>query len=117
MRARGRSGSPFARLLDRHIGTGWRAKLDQLEALVPLADDPEFVAAFRTTKIANKRRLADYVAAVTGTSIGADTLFDVQIKRIHEYKRQLLNVLHVVTRYNRILANPGGAVARGENER
>jgi starch phosphorylase len=99
----------LARLLDRHIGAGWRAKLDQLEALLPLADDPEFIAAFRTTKIANKRRLADYVSAATGIAIGTDTLFDVQIKRIHEYKRQLLNVLHVVTRYNRILANPSAA--------
>ena len=102
----GLANPDLARLLDRHIGAGWRSKLDQLEALLPLAGDPEFVASFRATKIANKRRLADYINAVTGTSISADTLFDVQIKRIHEYKRQLLNVLHVVTRYNRILENP-----------
>ena len=96
----------LSRLIDRHIGPTWRSKLGQLEKLMPLADDPEFVAAFRAAKAANKRRLSDHVARLTGTAISPDSLYDVQIKRIHEYKRQLLNVLHVVARYNRIVADP-----------
>ncbi|MBK7471497.1 MAG: glycogen/starch/alpha-glucan phosphorylase [Betaproteobacteria bacterium] len=99
----------LSRLLDRHIGRTWRKRLDELEQLRPLAADPAFVAAFRSAKAANKRRLADYVARLTGIAIDPESLFDVQIKRIHEYKRQLLNVLHVITRYNRILADPAAA--------
>ena len=71
-----------------------------------LAGDPGFLAAFQAVKIANKRRLADYVRRVTGVAIDPASMFDVHIKRIHEYKRQLLNVLHVITRFNRILADP-----------
>ena len=96
----------LSRLIDRHIGTGWRTELEQLEGLHPRADDPEFRAAFAAIKTANKRRLADYIGHVTGVTISPDSLFDVQIKRIHEYKRQLLNVLHVITRYHRILQAP-----------
>jgi len=96
----------LSRLIDRTIGPGWRTKLDELRALEPLATDPEFVGAFRGVKTANKRRLADYMMKVSGIAVSPDTLFDVQIKRIHEYKRQLLNVLHVITRYNAILAEP-----------
>ena len=96
----------LSRLIDRAIGTQWRARLDDLEKLRPLAGDAQFVAAFRAAKAANKHRLADYVMRTTGIAISPESLFDVQIKRIHEYKRQLLNVLHVVTRYNRMLANP-----------
>jgi glycogen phosphorylase len=99
----------LSRLIDRQIGGAWRTRLDQLEQLKPLAADPEFVAAFRSAKAANKRRLADYMAHATGVAISPDSLFDVQIKRIHEYKRQLLNVLHVITRYNRIVANPAAS--------
>ena len=96
----------LSRLIDRHVGRGWRTKLSQLERLAPLAENKEFIAAFRAAKSANKRRLADHVARLTGTAISPDSLYDVQIKRIHEYKRQLLNVLQVVTRYNRIVADP-----------
>ena len=96
----------LSRLIDRHIGPAWRTQLDQLARLLPLADDPRFVTAFRSAKATNKRRLADYVAEVTGIAISPESLYDVQIKRIHEYKRQLLNVLHVITRYNRILDDP-----------
>ena len=99
----------LSRLIDRHIGRNWRKRLDELERLRPLAADPAFIAAFRSAKAANKRRLADYVAGLTGIAIDPESLFDVQIKRIHEYKRQLLNVLHVITRYNRILADPTAA--------
>ncbi len=97
----------LARLIDRRIGAEWRVRLDHLERLGPLAQDPEFLSAFATVKASNKRRLADYIAPLAGIAISPDSLFDVQIKRIHEYKRQLLNVLHVITRYNRIIAEPG----------
>jgi starch phosphorylase len=70
--------------------------------LQPLADDVDFRAAFRAVKRANKQRLAAKIASLTGVQLNPDSLFDVQIKRIHEYKRQLLNVLHVITLYNRI---------------
>jgi starch phosphorylase len=99
----------LSRLIDRRIGPAWRTHLDLLQQLKPLAADPEFVAAFRAAKAANKHSLADYVARVMGIAISPDSLFDVQIKRIHEYKRQLLNVLHVITRYHRILAHPAAA--------
>ena len=96
----------LSRLIDRHIGPQWRNHLEQLDKLRPLAADAEFVTAFRTAKAANQRRLADYVMRATGIAISPDSLYDVQIKRIHEYKRQLLNVLHVITRYNSIIADP-----------
>ncbi|PWF55347.1 glycogen/starch/alpha-glucan phosphorylase [Massilia glaciei] len=97
---------PLAGLIDAHIGRDWRRELDQLTQLRPLAVQAGFVDAFRGAKRANKERLAKWVAQNMGIELDPDSLFDVQVKRIHEYKRQLLNVLHVVTRYNRILANP-----------
>ena len=97
----------LSRLIDHRIGEGWRANLDELVKLQPLAADAAFLTEFAAVKAANKRRLADYISRVTGIAVSPDSLFDVQIKRIHEYKRQLLNVLGVITRYNRILANPG----------
>jgi len=96
----------LAGLIDRQVGAHWRTRLELLEPLAGLAGDPGFLAAFQAVKIANKRRLADYVRRVTGVAIDPASMFDVHIKRIHEYKRQLLNVLHVITRYNRILADP-----------
>ena len=84
----------------------WRLRLEALEQLAGLSEDDQFIAAFQAVKIANKNRLAAYVRKVTGVAISADSMFDVQIKRIHEYKRQLLNVLHVITRYNRIVREP-----------
>ena len=99
----------LSRLIDHRIGDGWRANLDELVKLRPLATDAAFLTEFAAVKAANKRRLADYISRVTGIALSPDSLFDVQIKRIHEYKRQLLNVLGVITRYNRILANPAGA--------
>ncbi|MEO8137013.1 MAG: glycogen/starch/alpha-glucan phosphorylase, partial [Betaproteobacteria bacterium] len=103
-------GNPgLSRLIDRRIGNGWRRQLELLQPLGTLAGDPEFVEAFRAAKATNKRRLADYVTRVCNIAISPESLFDVQIKRIHEYKRQLLNVLHVITRYNRIIADPAAA--------
>ena len=93
-------------LVDEHIGRNWRRHLDQLGELKPLAGDPDFVQRFRQAKRGNKLRLADWVQKNMGVALNPDSLFDVQVKRIHEYKRQLLNLLQVVARYNRILARP-----------
>jgi len=97
---------PLAGLLDETIGDDWRRHLERLAELAPHADDPGFRARFREAKQANKQSLADYIVERTGVSVDPASLFDVQIKRIHEYKRQLLNVLHVITRYHRILDDP-----------
>ncbi len=75
----------------------------------PLADDEGFRTDFAAVKLANKQRLAEHIEAATGVKVNPASLFDVQVKRIHEYKRQLLNLLHVVTRYHDILADPGAA--------
>jgi starch phosphorylase len=93
----------LAALLDRSIGKDWRLDLERLQELRPLAGDEGFRADFAAAKRSNKIRLADYIRRETGIVLNPDSLFDVQVKRIHEYKRQLLNVLHVVTRYNAIL--------------
>jgi len=96
----------LSELIDERIGRTWRRHLDQIAALRDAADDPVFALQFRAAKLVNKQRLARWVADKLGLMIDPTSLFDVQVKRIHEYKRQLLNVLHVITRYNRILANP-----------
>ena len=93
-------------LIDSKIGREWRRHLEQLSGLQPFASDHDFGAEFRVAKLKNKQRLIKWVASNMGIALNPASLFDVQVKRIHEYKRQLLNVLHVITRYNRILANP-----------
>ncbi|KQP35505.1 glycogen/starch/alpha-glucan phosphorylase [Pseudorhodoferax sp. Leaf274] len=100
-------------LLDRHIGHGWRRNLDELHKLAALAGNPEVRAEFMDVKRANKARLAALIARTTGVQVNPDALFDVQVKRIHEYKRQLLNVLHVIGRYQAILADPKGPDGQG----
>ncbi len=97
---------PLSALIDARIGTTWRGQLDELAQLRPLAAQPDFNNAFRLAKQQNKRRLAEVIARDTGVVVSPDSLFDVQVKRMHEYKRQLLNVLHVITRYHQILAKP-----------
>ena len=96
----------LAQLLDQRIGRGWRRQLDQLEGLKAAIELPGFLGAFRRVKRQNKERLAALVQKRLGVSLDTNALFDVQVKRIHEYKRQLLNVLHVITRYRRILDQP-----------
>jgi glycogen phosphorylase len=96
----------LAALLDARLSRGWRRNLDELQHLRPLAEDAGFRAAFMAVKHSNKERLARAIAASTGVQVHAESLFDVQVKRIHEYKRQLLNVLHVVARYQEMLAAP-----------
>ncbi|MDD5287131.1 MAG: glycogen/starch/alpha-glucan phosphorylase [Desulfuromonadaceae bacterium] len=101
----------LADLISSRIGDGWVTDLDQLKKLIPLADDAEFQQQWIEVKRANKRVLADYIYKKNGVVVSPDSMFDCQTKRIHEYKRQLLNVLHVITRYNRLKANPGANVA------
>ena len=93
-------------LLDDRIGTAWRADAAGLAALAAHAKEPALGHAFLSVKRANKERLAALVRREIGVTIDPASLFDVQIKRIHEYKRQLLNLLHVVARYQAILAEP-----------
>ena len=94
----------LSKLIGSRIGHGWLTDLKQLSRLAPFAEEMAFRAEFRAVKHANKEELAGLIKKHLGLEISADTLFDVQVKRIHEYKRQLLNVLHVVARYNRIRA-------------
>jgi len=103
----------LAALIDDTIGKGWRLDLDQLSRLGEHAGRADFRRAFLAVKHANKARLARYIQEVTGIEVDPASLFDVQVKRIHEYKRQLLNLLQVVARYQAMLADPAG-VARGD---
>jgi len=89
-------------LITSVLGDGFQRDLGMLKKLIPLADDADFRKAFREVKFANKVRLAKKIEKLTGVVLNPNSLFDIQIKRIHEYKRQLLNLLHVVTLYNRI---------------
>ncbi|MFY9491028.1 MAG: glycogen/starch/alpha-glucan phosphorylase [Mycobacterium sp.] len=93
-------------LLDRTIGQGWMVDLDKLRGLEPYADNPTFQQEWVAVKRGNKARLSDYISARTGIALDPDWMFDVQVKRIHEYKRQHLNVLHIITLYNRLKQNP-----------
>jgi len=92
----------LSELITGCIGKGWLTHLERLQELLPLAEDEEFRRRFREVKQHNKRRLAEKIAYHLGIRVNPESLFDIHIKRIHEYKRQLLNVLHLVTRYNRL---------------
>ena len=94
-------------LISGKIGPGWTKDLALLKKLIPLSEDGDFRVAFREVKQQNKECLASFIKNTLHLEVPADSLFDVQIKRIHEYKRQLLNVLHVVTRYQEIISSPG----------
>jgi starch phosphorylase len=100
------SNPGLSRLLTEHLGSAWENDLDELHRLIGAAEDPAFRARFREIKLANKQRLVAEIDARTGIDVSPHSMFDVQVKRIHEYKRQLLNLLYVITRYNRIRANP-----------
>jgi starch phosphorylase len=93
---------PLAALLDASVGGEWLRNLDDLVRLEPYADDAAFREEWRQVKRSAKERLARYVKHVTGVGIDPDSLYDVQVKRIHEYKRQHLNILHVVSLYRRL---------------
>jgi glycogen phosphorylase len=94
------------KLLDDTIGDGWLVELDRLRDLESYAEDAAFRHQWRAVKHANKERLADYVRSTTGVELNPDWLFDIQVKRIHEYKRQHLNALHIITLYHRLTQNP-----------
>jgi starch phosphorylase len=96
----------LSRLITSVIGPEWISDLDQLEKLVPYAEDAAFREQWMKTKHENKQRLVQYILRKIKLGVDPDTLFDVQVKRMHEYKRQLLNVLHVITLYNRIKSSP-----------
>ncbi|MFE8034363.1 glycogen/starch/alpha-glucan phosphorylase [Thiohalocapsa marina] len=98
---------PLRDLLDETIGTGWVCDLSQLSRLAPHADDAAFRARWDDIKQANKARLSRLVASTCGIEFPPEFMFDVQVKRIHEYKRQLLNILHVIHLYNRIKHGDG----------
>jgi starch phosphorylase len=98
---------PLAALLDEAIGTHWRRDLSNLAKLRPMLGDAALIHKFQAAKRSNKVRFAAWLKAHHNITIPVDALYDVQVKRIHEYKRQLLNVLHVITRYLRILEQPG----------
>ncbi len=93
-------------LIDDTIGPCWTTNLFELARLRPHADDPAFRDRWHGVKQANKRRLADYILSHNCIEVDPDSLFDCQVKRIHEYKRQLLNVLYIITLYNRIKDDP-----------
>ena len=97
-------------LISSHIGDAWLKDLNKLNGLVPLAGQEGFRAAWGEVKAENKRRLADYIEKANGLRVRIDSIFDCQVKRFHEYKRQLLNAMHVITMYNRIKQNPKAAV-------
>jgi glycogen phosphorylase len=94
-------------LLTVAVGEGWVTDLLQLRGIIPLADDAAFRQGFRAAKRVAKGRFADWLRSTIGETVDPDSLFDVQVKRIHEYKRQLLNVLHVLVLYNRLREDPG----------
>lgn len=97
----------LAELVSEKIGKGWITNLEELEKILPYAEDKEFCRRFMEIKRQNKVRLADYIMKTKGIEINPDSIFDIQVKRLHEYKRQLLNILHVIGLYNQLKMNPG----------
>jgi starch phosphorylase len=100
------SNPGLSALLTERLGHAWENDLEELERLRWAADDTEFRTHFAAIKADNKRRLAEVIQKRVGIEIDPTSLYDVQVKRIHEYKRQLLNLLYVVTRYHRLRADP-----------
>ncbi|MGC6424435.1 MAG: glycogen/starch/alpha-glucan phosphorylase [Lentimonas sp.] len=96
----------LSELISEKVGKDWPKDLDKLQAISKFADDAKFQKRFMDIKRANKQAFADFVLADSGTVIDPDALFDVQIKRLHEYKRQHLNLLHILTLYRRLLNDP-----------
>jgi starch phosphorylase len=101
-----KSNPALADLITRSIGDGWITNLDELKKLEPFADDPAFVKEFMKIKTENKKVLADYIKKNNNIVVDVNSIFDVQIKRLHEYKRQLLNLMHIMYQYNLIKENP-----------
>ncbi|NGQ91923.1 glycogen/starch/alpha-glucan phosphorylase [Rhodobacter sp. HX-7-19] len=99
---------PLAKLITDTVGAGWEDDLDRLKGLEPHVKGRAFREAFGAAKRANKVALAGWIAAECGVKVSPDALFDVQIKRIHEYKRQLLNILETIAHWHKIRSNPKG---------
>ena len=97
---------PLAQTITEAIGDGWITDLSQLSKLKPLADDKNLHAAFLKAKREAKCQFADWLKSTSGQTVDPDTILDCQVKRIHEYKRQLLNALRIVVLYNRLRKNP-----------
>ncbi|WP_163338250.1 glycogen/starch/alpha-glucan phosphorylase [Desulfopila sp. IMCC35008] len=93
--------------ISSHLGFNWITDLDELHKLEKFVDDKKFVKRWIEIKRDNKIQLADYISKRVGVEVDPDSMFDVQVKRIHEYKRQLLNALHLIYLYKRMLRNPG----------
>ncbi|MGI9536572.1 MAG: glycogen/starch/alpha-glucan family phosphorylase, partial [Desulfocapsaceae bacterium] len=100
-----KSNPQLSGLINEKIGTGWEVDLDKLRELESFASDQKFQDRFREIKLNNKFKLADYIGISTGVLVSHETMFDVQVKRIHEYKRQLLNALHVIHLYHRFVTS------------
>lgn len=96
----------LSKLVTEKVGDGWSKELSQLEAISKFADDVKFQKRFMKVKRANKEAFVDFVREACGVEISSAALFDVQIKRLHEYKRQHLNLLHILTLYRRLLNDP-----------
>lgn len=99
--------APLSELITREIGDGWVADLEQLAQLNDKSGDKAFLTEFRAAKRVNKERLAKWIAEECGVQVDPEAMFDVQIKRIHEYKRQLMNILETIALWNEIRDNPG----------
>ena len=100
-------GNPLlADWVTEKVGDGWITDLPKIAGLIPLADDPACREEFRRIKRQNKLRLAKYIKEHNGIDVNPDSIFDVQVKRLHEYKRQLMNIMHVMYLYNKIKENP-----------
>ena len=99
------SNPRLSKLISSKIGDRWINHLEELKQLEPFANDRDFYQKWQETKLAVKQELADYTRRKTGIVVNPNSLFDVQVKRIHEYKRQHLNVLHIITLYNRLKQN------------
>merc|ERR1719495_795214 len=100
----------LADVISDKIGDNWPVHLDQLTQLKQYAEDVNFQREVMKVKQDNKNRLASFLHETTGLTINPNSIFDIQVKRIHEYKRQLLNILHVITLYNRIKQNPSAPI-------
>ena len=105
------SNPELSALIDSKIGDGWVTDLDKLRKLEPLADDAKFQRDFMAVKLDNKKKMADIILKTCGVKVNPEALFDVQIKRLHEYKRQHLNLLHILTLYRELLHNPDMDIA------
>ena len=106
------SNPKLTELITQHIGHRWISALEEeLVRIEPLADDADFQQKWRAVKADNKQVLARFIKDRTGISVNPESLFDIQVKRLHEYKRQLLNVLHLVTLYHRHKRVPGTTIA------